>query len=271
MLQFPTPGIQAANAGTRKLSVEARLLRRATATRTLKQLCLSWNFFDPRSSLGSTAQCNFRRASFQDGSRPNAPAMTAFEKELRQEFEAVVTDQLDALYRTALRLQGNPSDAEDAVQECCARAFRGLSGFKRDSSMRVWLFRILKNICIDKLRWRSRLRLVSSDAENFSVENDAPHPGDTPEEACVRSSVSRLVDQAIQALPIEQRAVVALVLVEEFTYAEAAEALQVPVGTVRSRLNRARTQLRRVISTTESAERPAETPDTPLPGKLLVV
>ena len=197
--------------------------------------------------------------------------MTVVEKELQQEFEAVVTDQFDALYRTALRLQGNPSDAEDAVQECCARAFRGLSGFKRDSSMKVWLFRILKNICIDKLRWRARLRLVSGDGEDYSVESDAPHPGDTPEEACVRSSVSRLVDKAIQALPIEQRAVVALVLVEEFTYAEAAEALQVPVGTVRSRLNRARTQLRQVITTTEATARPAETPAAPRPGKLLVV
>lgn len=174
--------------------------------------------------------------------------MTALDEELRREFELVVTEQLDALYRTALRLQGNRADAEDAVQECCARAYHGLAGFKRDASMKVWLFRILKNVCIDKLRWRSRLTVVSSDADEGLLEGHAAATGDTPEDACARSHICRLVDKALLRLPVEQRAVVALVLIEEFSYLEAAEALQVPVGTVRSRLNRARTQLRKVIA-----------------------
>lgn len=196
--------------------------------------------------------------------------MTVSEKELQREFETVVTEQLDALYRTALRLQGNPADAEDAVQECCARAFHGLKSFKRDASMKIWLFRILKNICIDKLRWRSRLRVVSGDSE-ASIDSHVAAPEDTPEEACVRSAIGRLVDKAILSLPLEQRAVVVLVLIEEFSYAEAAEALQVPVGTVRSRLNRARAQLRKAISSNGGADELAEARGTSPPSQRFVV
>lgn len=197
--------------------------------------------------------------------------MTVFEKELQQEFETVVTEQLDALYRTALRLQGNPADAEDAVQECCARAFHGLKSFKRDASMKIWLFRILKNICIDKLRWRSRLRVVSGDSGEASIDSHLAAPEDTPEEACVRSAIGRLVDKAILSLPLEQRAVVVLVLIEEFSYAEAAEALQIPVGTVRSRLNRARAQLRKAISSDSGPDELAEAQGTSPPSQRFVV
>lgn len=190
--------------------------------------------------------------------------MTALDEELRREFELVVTEQLDALYRTALRLQGNRADAEDAVQECCARAFHGLTGFKRDASMKVWLFRILKNVCIDKLRRRARLTVVSSDADEGALEGHLAAAGDTPEDSYARSHICRLVDKALLRLPVEQRAVVALVLIEEFSYLEAAEALQIPVGTVRSRLNRARTQLRKAIASKDEDAGRASPDNRPL-------
>ena len=194
--------------------------------------------------------------------------MTVTDEELQREFEAVVAEQLDALYRTALRLQGNPADAEDAVQECCARAYYALSGFKRDASLKVWLFRILKNVCIDKLRWRSRFKLVCGDAGESAIESQAA-VGETPEDACLRSNIGRLVDRAIRGLPVEQRAVVALVLIEEFSYAEAAETLQIPIGTVRSRLNRARAQLRQAIASDNGTGAAANSPDGSPPGRQL--
>ena len=174
--------------------------------------------------------------------------MTAFEKELATEFERVVTDQLDSLYRTALRLLGNAEDAEDAVQECCARAYRGLDGFKPGSTLKPWLFRILKNICIDRLRWRARARHVSIDDEDCKLDVEARSNGETPEGDCIRSSLGRMIDKALSELTVEQRTVVVLVLIEGFTYAEAAEALDVAEGTIRSRLNRARSRLREALS-----------------------
>jgi len=174
--------------------------------------------------------------------------VTAFEKELATEFERVVTDQLDSLYRTALRLLGNAEDAEDAVQECCARAYRGLDGFKPGSTLKPWLFRILKNICIDRLRWRARVRHVSIDDEDCKLDVETRSSGDTPEGDCIRSSLGRMIDKALAELTVEQRTVVVLVLIEGFTYAEAAEALDVAEGTIRSRLNRARSRLREALS-----------------------
>ena len=174
--------------------------------------------------------------------------MTAFEKELAKEFERVVTDQLDSLYRTALRLLGNAEDAEDAVQECCARAYRGLGGFKPGSALKPWLFRILKNICIDRLRWRSRVRHVSIDDDACKLDVEAKSTGETPEGDCIRSSLGRTIDRALSQLTVEQRTVVVLVLIEGFTYAEAAVALEVAEGTIRSRLNRARSRLREALS-----------------------
>lgn len=174
--------------------------------------------------------------------------MTAFEKELAREFERVVTDQLDSLYRTALRLLGNAEDAEDAVQECCARAYRGLDGFKPGSTLKPWLFRILKNICIDRLRWRARVRHVSIDDDECRSDVESRSNGETPEGDCIRSSLARTIDRALTELTVEQRTVVVLVLIEGFTYAEAAEALDVAEGTIRSRLNRARSRLREALS-----------------------
>lgn len=186
--------------------------------------------------------------------------MNDFNDERGREFERVVAEQLDSLYRAALRLLGNASDAEDAVQECCARACNGLRKLKSDDAIKPWLFRILRNVCIDRLRWQSRVRLVSTDEADFAAGPDDCRAVNTPEQLCIGAALGRLVDEGMRGLPFEQRAVVIFVLVEGFTYAEAAEALQVPVGTVRSRLSRARAHLRQVISSRDKAVERAGTP-----------
>lgn len=162
------------------------------------------------------------------------------------EFEALTRPHLDALYRTALRMVRHPAAAEDMVQETCLKAFASFGRSRQKTNFRAWLFRILVNRCIDHIRAAGRAAALPIDA----VPAEAAPAADTPDPE--QSAASRdLRDQlraAIEALAPELRVVVLLVLVEEMSYAEAAESLEVPVGTIRSRLNRARAQLQTLLS-----------------------
>ena len=160
--------------------------------------------------------------------------------------EAVRTD-LDALYRTACRMLYARTEAEDAVQESLGKAWRNLDRFKPDSRMRPWLFAILNNTCLDHLRARARRIDVPFDPES-GQDLGLLSERDLPEEHVANKQLGRQIDDAIAALPPYQRAVVQLVIVEQLSYAEAAEALRLPLGTLRSRLSRARAALSAALS-----------------------
>jgi RNA polymerase sigma-70 factor (ECF subfamily) len=175
------------------------------------------------------------------------------------EFEALARPHLDALYRTALRMVRHPAAAEDMVQETCLRAFASFGRSSRKTNFRAWLFRILVNLCIDHIRAAGRESALPVDAVPLDVGPAMDSPD--PEQHAISRSLRDQLRRAIEALAPELRVVVLLVLVEEMSYAEAAESLEVPVGTVRSRLNRARAHLQSLLN-----EQPTEARGLPRVG-----
>jgi RNA polymerase sigma-70 factor, ECF subfamily len=163
-------------------------------------------------------------------------------------FEADALAQLDSLYRTALRLTRNPADAEDLVQDTFLKAFRAADRFEPGTNLRAWLFTILHNSALNRARDRARNAVtVNSDTVEQAAEM-APGaglqaPGDTPESLLLRETLAPELQSAIDALPDTFREAVWLRDVEEFSYAEIAKMLSIPMGTVMSRISRGRHML----------------------------
>jgi len=164
--------------------------------------------------------------------------------ELRETFADLVQPLLDSLYRTAFRMAGDRQVAEELVQETCLRAYARFDQYEDGSNFKAWLFRILSNLCIDHLRRRAGASFVPLEtlpepvcSATLAVESA------TPEALAIGRDVEGAIAQALSVLGPELRMVVMLILVEEMSYAEAAESLDLPVGTVRSRLHRARAEL----------------------------
>ncbi len=156
--------------------------------------------------------------------------------------------ELDALWRFALRLTGNPTDAEDLVQRTCVKALENAHRYQPENRLRSWLFRIEHRAWLNVLRARrvrqnysAKVASVSQDSNpsaNNAEAGSFDHP-QTPESTLELQQVLA----AVEALNEPQRVVVILVCVEGLTYEEAARVLDVPMGTVMSRLSRARKQL----------------------------
>jgi RNA polymerase sigma-70 factor, ECF subfamily len=162
------------------------------------------------------------------------------------EFEAEALASLDSLYRAALRLTRRPADAEDLVQETYLKAFRAVNQFEPGTNMRAWLFTILHNSARNRARHHAR-DTVSIDSEivDRAAESAVPagwsgRAADNPETLLLRDTLAPELQAAIDALPDAFRQAVWLRDVEEFSYAEIAEMLSIPVGTVMSRISRGR-------------------------------
>ena len=149
---------------------------------------------------------------------------------------------IDALYGTALRLTRRPQDAEDLVQDTYLKAFRAADQFERGTNLKAWLFTILHNTFRNRLRSDGRNPV---DVNSETVERAAEVSGDdrTPEQLLARATLDVDLKQALDALPEAFRQAVWLRDVEEFTYAEIASMLSVPIGTVMSRISRGRKML----------------------------
>jgi RNA polymerase sigma-70 factor (ECF subfamily) len=162
-------------------------------------------------------------------------------------FEAEALASVDSLYRTALRLTRVPADAEDLVQDTYLKAFRAADRFEPGSNLRAWLFTILHNTARNRARDRAR-DAVTVDSETVDQAADGPSYGSaapvpTPEALLVGQTLTPELQAAIDALPEAFRQAVWLRDVEEFSYAEIAAMLTVPVGTVMSRISRGRRML----------------------------
>ena len=151
------------------------------------------------------------------------------------DFAALVAEHDRDLRRLAFRLLHDRHAMDDALQDAYVKAFRALARFRGDAAPRTWLYRIVYNACLDQLR-RERAHARLDEAESVG-----PDPGDI---AAGRAALA----SALAALPVDQRAAVLLVDVQGFAYPEAAVVLGVPVGTVASRLSRARETLRAVLA-----------------------
>jgi RNA polymerase sigma-70 factor, ECF subfamily len=176
-------------------------------------------------------------------------------------FEAEALASLDSLYRAALRLTRVPADAEDLVQETYLKAFRAADSFEPGTNLRAWLFTILHNTARNRARDRARETVdVDSEAVDRATEVlPATGRAETPETLLLRNTLAPELQAAIDALPEVFRQAVWLRDVEEFSYAEISEMLQVPIGTVMSRISRGRRALFDALS------RPAA--DAPVPSR----
>ncbi len=158
---------------------------------------------------------------------------------------------LDSLYGAALRMTRNPADAEDLVQETMLRAFRSFDRFEPGTNLKAWLFRILTNAYINTYRKKQREpQKVSQDqVEDFDLYQELkdhdPELSRTPETIVLDSLVDSDILEAIEDLPEQFRLAVVLSDIEGFSYAEMAEIMGVPMGTVMSRLHRGRRALQK--------------------------
>ena len=172
--------------------------------------------------------------------RASGPQTTAFEDQ--------ALPLLPSLYNVASWLSRNPADAEDLVQETFLKALRGFATFEPGSNFRAWIFRILRNTYLTSRTGLAALRTVALEDE-LSDRNAALYPEgaidrETPEKNLIRLSDRAALHAAMEKLPPPLLEVILLCDVEEMKYREIASVLEIPIGTVMSRIARARTALR---------------------------
>ncbi len=166
-------------------------------------------------------------------------------------FNRLVVLYQDRIYTLASRLLGDEDSAADITQDAFLSAYRSLPNFHH-GSFRGWLYRIATNACYDELRRRKRRPVISLEFEDEAEERSL-EPYDfedhtaSPEKQYEQRELEQTIQRALNRLNPDQRAVVVLVDLQEFDYQEAAEILGVPIGTVKSRLVRARLQLRELL------------------------
>jgi len=163
-------------------------------------------------------------------------------------FNRLVLAYQDIVYSQAYRMMGEQEAADDAAQEAFISAFRNLSSY-RGGSFKAWLLRIVTNACYDELRRRKRrpttpLEPVDEDEEEIESPSWMADPSESPEEALSRAELGRALQRCLGDLPDEFRAVVVLVDLQGMDYTEAAQVIGTPLGTVKSRLARARLRMR---------------------------
>ena len=182
-----------------------------------------------RIGFGSQGLVRFGASSSQDD-QPSAG------------FEELAMPQFDSLYNFAHWLVHNSSDAEDLVQETYLKALRGFASFQRGTNFRAWMFQILRNTFLSSRSKLDRRMTVAMDSEEDGPELAVDT--ETPEMILMNRSNSQLVQRAIDDLPVHYRETLLLCEVEEMSYQEIAEILSIPIGTVMSRLARARKAVR---------------------------
>ncbi len=171
-----------------------------------------------------------------------------------EDFEAGVLSQLDSLYRTARRMTSNQQEAEDLVQETMLKAFRFAHTYQRGTNLRAWLFRILNTSAINRYRKQATHPTTTSlpEGEDFYLYNrikdlSGQELNIGAEEEVLSQYLDEDVYQALNDLPPNFRMAVVLADIEGLSYKEIAEALQIPIGTVMSRISRARRQLQKSL------------------------
>jgi RNA polymerase sigma-70 factor (ECF subfamily) len=184
-----------------------------------------------------------RRSKLSDAGSPGAPGVPP-DNDAGEDraFADEALSYIDALYGTALRLTRRPQDAEDLVQDTYLKAFRASKQFQRGTNLKAWLFTILHNTFRNMRRHDGRNPV---DVNSETVEQAADVSGDerTPEQLLTRATLDADLQQALDELPDAFRQAVWLRDVEEFTYADIARIVDVPIGTVMSRISRGRRML----------------------------
>jgi RNA polymerase sigma-70 factor, ECF subfamily len=164
----------------------------------------------------------------------------------RSAFDALVSKHEVKAYQYAFRLTRNSEEASDVVADAFIRVYNAIGNFKGQSSFSTWMYRILTNCFLDlrkKVKPTSSLDVASHDGDG-EIQRQIEDPGPTPHDASERVEREERVEKAVNRLPEYQRAMIVMYHVDMLTYEEIADALDLPIGTVKSRLNRARLSLK---------------------------
>lgn len=184
----------------------------------------------------------------------NGPAVSRSDvrQQGRERFSSEIVSYLDHLYRVAFHLVRNDDEAQDCVQETCARALSAYGQFTPGSNLKAWLTRILYNLFFDSYARNKRMVAADDLADSGNQGKDywetvsADHPG--PEQQFFQKELGAKIGAALKKIPEEFRTPIVLVDMGDFSYAEAAEILSCPIGTVRSRLSRGRKLMHKQLS-----------------------
>ena len=158
-------------------------------------------------------------------------------------FGELVQQYQKRVFALAVRMCPTPELAEEAAQEAFLAAWQGLPFFRGDSAFATWLYRLTSNACVDLLRKENRHQGPSLDDETVSAEVPAP----TPEKAVEQQELRRQIEAGLQTLSPEHREVLILREIQQLSYDEIADVLSLDLGTVKSRINRGRRQLREFL------------------------
>jgi len=166
-------------------------------------------------------------------------------------FEFLVNKYQKKVFNIALRMMGNHDDAGELAQEVFIKVFKSIKGFKEESSLSTWIYRIATNVCLDEMRKRKKRWILSLDEEIQSedgeihrqVEDNAP----TPDIIAENNYTKSVINKAIEKLPEDYRVVIVLRDLQGFSYEEISKIIDRPEGTVKSRINRARKELKEIL------------------------
>ncbi len=168
-----------------------------------------------------------------------------------ESFEELIISHKKKIFNIAYRMLGNLEDANDVTQEALVKAYRGIKKFNEKSSFSTWLYTIVNNACIDFIRKNRKDNVVYLDREYETEESSYTlqiNSGEeTPEQAFEKKEVQRLVHKAINKLSDDHRRIIILKDIKQFSYKEISEIIDCSEGTVKSRLSRARKNLKTII------------------------
>lgn len=163
-------------------------------------------------------------------------------------FESLVARHQDRLYRVAYRMAGSHDEAQDLLQDALVEAYQAFHHFRRGTYFDKWIYKIMSHTFIDGTRVKKRLRFESLDdpvaGDETGSAREIPDSESDPSVRMMREELAEPVQDALNALPPEFRLILILADVEEMSYEEISEMIGCPIGTVRSRLHRARAQMR---------------------------
>lgn len=167
-----------------------------------------------------------------------------------QSFEILISRYQKMAYNIAYRIMGNEEDAKDMAQESFIKIFRYIKNFRMDSSFSTWMYRIVMNTCKDELR-KKKLKVISIDkpieTSDGSMQMDIEDKSRTPEELLESKETSEEVQEALSQISDNNRIVVVLRDIKGFSYSEISDIIEVPVGTIKSRINRGRHELKTLL------------------------
>lgn len=168
-----------------------------------------------------------------------------------QAFEELISKYEARVFNITFRILGDYAEAEDVSQDILVKVFRFIKGFKEQSSFYTWLYRITVNECMDVINKRKKAVIYSIDTpietENDEIAREIQDKGESVEEKAERNELRKYLAEAINSLSSEHRAVIVLRDVQGFSYEEIAEIIKCPPGTVKSRINRARCELKDLL------------------------